>query len=148
MNLNTLKVLMVSREGQGAPVPQTVTPSPPRHLSSLVAFAPGEPSRHYPVRLLMFTCMFDDCTRITTHRTMSALFFCIYLYIYIFFSAPCSLFCTNWLPLSCGRKLRTAFSHRLVNLVEGKKRAGVSLLLHPPHRTCVVWSHTHTHSHI
>lgn len=75
---------MGSQGGRGAPVPQIVTPSPPRRLSSLVAFAPREPSRHNPVRLLMFTCMFNDCTRITTHRSMSALFLYLFLYIYFF----------------------------------------------------------------
>lgn len=86
---------MGSRGGEGgqrAPVPQIVTPSPPRHLSSLSAFAPRAPSRHNPVRLLMFTCMFNDCTRVTTHRSMSALFLSfLYIYLYLFFlcRVPC-----------------------------------------------------------
>lgn len=44
-----------------------------------------ESSRHNPVRLLMFPCMFNACTRITTHRHMSAFF--------LFFFVRCHVSC-------------------------------------------------------
>lgn len=47
-----------------------------------------ELSGHNPVKLLMFPCMFNACTRITTLQHMSA-FFLVY----------CVPFHTNWFPL-------------------------------------------------
>lgn len=40
------------------------------------ATASVELSGHNPVKLSMFPCMFNACTRITTHQHMSAFFWC------------------------------------------------------------------------
>lgn len=96
----------------------------------------------------MFTCKFNDCTRITTHRSMSALFLCIYLYIYIYFFFQCPV--PSFLQIGCFVHI----SGRRFHIDSSTFVLGWCLLLCPPVcpllwllHLCSVVPHTRTHTH-